>query len=71
MGALRKKYNRWVIKRTQNRLEKRQRQLEALKAKKKAHEITPAKFSAKKSDLDHKIRFLDARVRKFRGWYKD
>ncbi len=59
------------MKRTQNKLERRQKQLEALKARKKANQITPAKYSAKKSDLDHKIRFLDARVRKFRGWYKD
>lgn len=71
MGALRRKYNRWVINRTQAKLDRKQKKLADLKAKRKANEITPAKFAARKSDLDHQIRFLDARTRKFRSWYKD
>jgi len=71
LGALRRKYNRWVMNRTQAKLERKQKQLADLKAKRKANMITPAKFAARKNDLDHKIRFLDARSRKFRNWYKD
>ncbi len=70
MGALRRKYNRWVLSRTEAKLERKQKKLADLKAKRKANEIPPAKFAARKNDLDHKIRFLDARVRKFRSWYK-
>lgn len=68
--ALTVKYNQWLMKQTENRLEKKRAQLTALKEKKENDEISPAKFAAKKATLDQKIRFLDARVRMYRGVIK-
>jgi uncharacterized protein YijF (DUF1287 family) len=65
-----KRYNLWIMKRAQKQLDRRRKQLETLMARKKAKAITPAKFSAKKGELDRKIKNLDARVRKIRSWYK-
>jgi hypothetical protein len=59
------------MQRAEKRLERRRAQLDALKEKKDSHEITPAKYSVRKSRLDTKIRFLDARVRMYRGIIKN
>ena len=64
------KYNTWLMSLAEKRLEKKRQQLEEIKKKKDAHEITPAKYSVKKSRLDQKIRFLDARIRTYRGIIK-
>lgn len=54
----------------EKRLEKKRQQLEALKEKKDSNEISPAKYSVRKARLDQKIRFLDARIRMYRGIIK-
>ncbi len=64
------KYNQWLMANAEKRLEKKRQQLEALKEKKDSHEITPAKHSVRKARLDQQIRFLDARVRMYRGIIK-
>jgi hypothetical protein len=64
------KYNQWLMSMAEKKLEKKRQQLEVLKEKKDKHEITPAKYSVRKARLDQKIRFLDARVRTYRGIIK-
>ncbi len=64
------KYNQWRMEQTENRLEKKREQLQALKEKKESGEVSPAKFAAKKAGLEQKIRFLDARVRMYRALVK-
>lgn len=69
-ASLTVKYNQWLMSQAENRLEKKRQQLEALKEKKDSNAITPAKYSVRKARLDQKIRFLDARVRMYRGIIK-